>query len=198
MNSQQVRAAVLLSGGGRTLANILAHIEQGKLDLEISGVVSSRAKVGGVEVAKAAGIPVQVFLKKDYPGTAEHNLAINNWLSTQSPQIIILAGYLCWYQAPPRFTGPVVNIHPALLPRFGGQGYYGQKVHRAVLESGATESGCTVHLVDDQYDHGRILGQQRVPVLPDDDLLALAARVFAAECELYPRVLQKLCQDLRR
>jgi phosphoribosylglycinamide formyltransferase-1 len=110
--------------------------------------------------------------------------------------MIILAGYLCFYIQPEWFSGPVVNIHPALLPKYGGQGFYGDRVHEAVLAAGDTETGCTVHLVDDQYDHGGILGQKRVPVLPGDDVAALAERVFAAECELYPRMLSRLAADM--
>ncbi len=192
-----IRAVVLLSGGGRTLENLLERIAAGELDLHIAAVVSSRPGVRGLEVARAAGIPVAVFRRRDFPSIRAHNEALNAWLQPHRPRIIVLAGYLCFYQQPPGFEGFVVNIHPALLPRFGGKGYYGDRVHKAVLESGATESGCTVHLVDDQYDHGRILGQQKVEVRPGDDVPTLAARVFAAERELYPRVLQELVEDLR-
>ncbi len=89
-----------------------------------------------------------------------------------------------------------MNIHPALLPKYGGQGFYGDKVHQAVLAAGDTESGCTVHLVEPEYDSGRILGQRRVPVLASDDVGSLSARVFAAECELYPQVLAELARVL--
>ncbi len=197
MNGHRIRAAVLLSGGGRTLANLLEEIAAGRLDLRIAAVVASRPQAGGLDIAREAGIPTAVFRRRDYPTTAAHNEAINAWLQPHDPQLIILAGYLCFYQRPDWCGGYVVNIHPALLPRFGGKGFYGDRVHRAVLEAGESESGCTVHLVDDQYDHGRILGQQKVPVLPGDDVHSLAARVFAAECELYPRVLGRLAEDLR-
>lgn len=190
------RAVVLLSGGGRTLANLLAREADGQLPLTIEAVVSSRPGAGGIEVAREDGRPVAVFARRDYADPAAHNAAINDWLRQFDPQIIILAGYLCYYQKPTDFAGPVVNIHPALLPRFGGKGFYGQRVHEAVLAAGETESGCTVHLVDEVYDHGRILGQKRVPVLPGDTAADLAARVFAAECELYPAVLTKLVSDL--
>ena len=188
--------AVLLSGSGRTLENFFARIESGDLDLKVKAVVSSRGDVRGVEVARKHGVPCEVFRRKDFDSVADHNAAINDWLSGFAPDMIVLAGYLCFYVAPAGFTGPIVNIHPALLPRYGGKGYYGDRVHEAVLEAGDTESGCTVHLVDDQYDSGRILGQRRVPVLPDDDVQTLAARVFAAECELYPEVLARLAAEL--
>jgi len=191
-----VRAAVLLSGSGRTLENFLERIEAGTLPLEIVAVVSSRPDARGVDVARRAGVPVASFRRRDYPDVAAHNAAINAFLAPQAPQMIVLAGYLCLYAPPAGFTGPVVNIHPALLPKYGGQGCYGDKVHRAVLDAGETESGCTVHLVDDRYDSGRILAQRRVPVLSSDDVGSLAARVFAAECELYPEVLAALARSL--
>ncbi len=191
-----VRTAVLLSGSGRTLANFLERIAQGTLPLEIVAVVASRPDVRGLDVARAAGLPAASFRRRDYPDAAAHNAAINAWLVPYAPRIIALAGYLSLYEPPAGFTGPVVNIHPALLPRHGGQGYYGDRVHQAVLAAGDAESGCTVHLVDDRYDSGRILAQRRVPVLPHDDVGSLAARVFAAECELYPEVLAQLARDI--
>jgi len=191
-----VKVAVLLSGSGRTLENFLARQAAGKLPVEIVAVVSSRSDVRGVDVARDAALPVAVLRRKDYPDAAAHNTAINTWLAQYAPRIIALAGYLCYYIEPPGYQGLVVNIHPALLPRYGGKGYYGDRVHRAVLAAGDTTTGCTVHLVDAVYDNGRILGQQEVPVLPGDDVAALEARVFAAECELYPEVLTRLAADL--
>ncbi|MCK9995280.1 MAG: phosphoribosylglycinamide formyltransferase [Candidatus Krumholzibacteria bacterium] len=196
MEQDSVKVAVLLSGSGRTLENFLAKNAAGELAVDVAAVVSSRPDVRGVEVARAHGIPCGVFRRKDFDSIDAHNVAVNAWLESHGPRIIILAGYLCFYIQPKWFTGPVVNIHPALLPKYGGQGFYGDRVHEAVLAAGDSQTGCTVHLVDEQYDHGRILGQQKVPVLPDDDVSALAERVFAAECELYPRMLSLLAADL--
>lgn len=196
MTIPKARAAVLLSGSGRTLTNFIEKITAGVLPLEITAVVSSRSDVRGVEIARQAGIPCEVFRRKDFESVAAHNAAINNWLATFDVQLVVLAGYLCFYIPPPGFRGPVVNIHPALLPRYGGKGFYGDRVHQAVLDGGDTETGCTVHLVSDQYDEGMILGQRRVAVLPGDDVHTLAARVFEAECELYPEVLAGLVQNL--
>lgn len=191
-----VTAAVLLSGSGRTLANFLERIADGSLPLSIVAVVSSRGDVKGLDVARGAGLPLGVFRRKDYPDATAHNAAINAFLAPHAPRLIVLAGYLCRYDPPAGFPGPVVNIHPALLPKYGGQGFYGDKVHQAVLAAGDTESGCTVHLVEPEYDSGRILGQRRVPVLASDDVGSLAARVFTAECELYPQVLADLARSL--
>ena len=196
MSNQTVKVAVLLSGSGRTLENFLEKMAGGRLPIQVCAVVSSRGDVRGVEVARRAGLPVDVFRRKDYASAAQHNAAINAWLAPHGPQIIALAGYLCLYMAPEGFDGPVVNIHPALLPSYGGKGYYGDRVHKAVLAAGEKESGCTVHLVNDRYDEGAILEQTRVPVLADDDVHTLAARVFAAECELYPRVLARLAEEI--
>jgi len=190
------RVAVLLSGSGRTLANFLARIDAGDLPVEIVAVVSSRADARGVEIARDAGLPVAILRRKDFADAVAHHAAIAAWLEPYRPQIIALAGYMCHFTRPGWFEGPVVNIHPALLPKYGGQGFYGDRVHAAVLAAGDAESGCTVHLVDDVYDHGRILAQSRVPVLPGDDVHALADRVFAAECALYPRVLAELAREV--
>jgi formyltetrahydrofolate-dependent phosphoribosylglycinamide formyltransferase len=196
--AELVKVAVLLSGSGRTLENFLTRIEAGELPVRIVAVVSSRGDVRGVTVAREAGLPCGVFRRKEFESVAAHNRAINEWLAGFGPEMIALAGYLCFYIPPAGFDGPVVNIHPALLPKYGGQGYFGDRVHRAVLEAGDGETGCTVHLVDGQYDHGRILGQRRVPVLAGDDVGSLAERVFAAECELYPEILARLADDLRQ
>lgn len=195
MPPPKMPVAVLLSGSGRTLQNFLVKMEAGQLPLEIVAVVSSRPGVRGLDIAQETGIPTAVFPRKKYPSVEDHNQAINSWLAPRKPQAIILAGYLCFYIPPAKFPGPVVNIHPALLPKYGGQGFYGDRVHQAVLEAGDSETGCTVHLVSDRYDEGAILGQKRVPVRVGDDVPALARRVFEAECELYPEVLAHLARQ---
>ncbi len=196
MTPAPVPAAVLLSGSGRTLENFLTEIGAGRLPLEITAVVSSRGDVRGVEVAREAGLPLGIFRRADHAGLAAHNAAINDWLRPATPRLILLAGYLCFYQRPDWFDGPILNIHPALLPRYGGKGMYGHHVHEAVLAAGDTESGCTVHHVSEVYDGGEIVAQARVPVRPDDDADALAARVFAAECELYPEAVRRVIAGL--
>ncbi len=197
MAPSPVRLAVLLSGSGRTLENLLAWQRRGDLPVAFAGVVSSRAGVRGVDIARGAGLPVTVITRREFADFGAHNAAIAAWLEPRFPQVIALAGYLCYFVRPAWFTGPVVNIHPALLPKHGGQGMYGDRVHAAVLAAGERESGCTVHHVDEQYDRGPIIAQVRVPVLPGDDVPALAARVFAAERELYPRVLADLAREIQ-
>ncbi len=196
MSDRRVQVAMLLSGSGRTLSNFLDQIDSQDLPLEIVAVVSSRSDVRGVEIARKAGLPLKVFRRRAYADAAAHNVAQNAWLMTHNPQIIILAGYLCFYHRPDNFTGPILNIHPALLPKHGGQGMYGDRVHQAVLNAGDPETGCTVHHVTDIYDAGNIVAQQKVQVFPEDTADTLAARVFAAECDLYPKVVADLAHTI--
>jgi formyltetrahydrofolate-dependent phosphoribosylglycinamide formyltransferase len=184
------RLAVLLSGSGRTLDNLLERIASGRLAAEIAVVVSSRADVRGVSIAEAAGIPVVVCSPKHRP-FGEWSDEVFATCRQAGVDLVVMAGFLHLIRIPPDFTGRVINIHPSLLPAFGGQGFHGMHVHRAVLDRGCTVSGCTVHLVDDEYDHGRILLQKTVPVLPDDTAESLAARVFAAECDALPEAISR-------
>ncbi len=178
---------VLVSGGGTTLQNFIDRIAAGTLDARIGGVVSSKADAGGVERATRAGLPVAVESKG--PGFADRVWAA---VRTFAPDYVCLAGWLHLLPIPADFKGKVLNIHPALLPKFGGKGMYGRHVHEAVLAAGETESGCTVHFADDTYDTGEMILQKRVPVLPADTPETLAARVFAAECEAYPEAIRRL------
>jgi len=192
---RHLRLAVLLSGSGRTLENLLERIEAGKLPATVAVVVASRGDVRGVRIAERAGVPVRVLP----PG----GLAVDRWSESifavcrqARVDVVVMAGFLHLVRIPHDFSGRVINIHPSLLPAFGGQGFHGMHVHRAVLERGCTVSGCTVHLVDDEYDHGRVLLQQPVPVLPDDSPESLAARVFAAECQVLPEAIRRIAAGL--
>jgi phosphoribosylglycinamide formyltransferase 1 len=180
-----VRLVCLVSGGGTTLQNLLDRAADGSLPARVVGVVSSRADAFGVERAKRAGVPAVVAVRG--PGFAERV-----WDSVRSfaPELVCLAGWLHLLPIPADFRRRVLNIHPSLLPAFGGKGMYGRHVHEAVLAYGAKVSGCTVHFADDSYDTGPILVQRCVPVLDGDDPDALAARVFAAECEAYPEAIR--------
>jgi len=186
-----LRLAVLLSGSGRTLANLLDWIAADRLAATIEAVVSSRGDVRGVQIAERAGIPVTVLPPQGQPLT-DWSESVFATLRRASPDLVVMAGFLHLVEIPADFAGRVINIHPALLPAFGGKGYHGMHVHRAVIERGCTVSGCTVHLVDNEYDHGRILLQQTVPVLRDDSPESLAARVFAAECATLPEAINTI------
>jgi formyltetrahydrofolate-dependent phosphoribosylglycinamide formyltransferase len=189
MNRAPLRLAVLLSGGGRTMANIADRIGAGDLDASIVLVISSRRDAPGIERARQRHLPVRVAARADFPRDGARHDAITAWLLERDAGLVCLAGYLPWLRVDPPLRGRVMNIHPALLPDFGGRGMYGQRVHRAVLAAGRTVSGCTVHFVDDQYDHGPIILQRTCPVLPGDDEHTLAQRVFQEECIAYPQAI---------
>jgi phosphoribosylglycinamide formyltransferase 1 len=185
-----VRLAVLLSGGGTTLQNLLDRIAAGTLCAEIAAVISSRADAAGLERARRAGVPDLVVARKAHADAGRFNDALHAALAPLAVDLVVLGGFLSLFQPRARYAGRVMNIHPALIPAFCGSGFYGHRVHAAVIESGVRVSGCTVHFADDQYDHGPIILQGTVPVLDDDTPETLAARVHALECELYPEAIR--------
>ena len=187
-----VHLGVLLSGSGRTLQNLIDRIAAGTLDARIEVVVSSNPEAFGLERARKAGIPAAIVARKPFRDPESHSRAVTEALEQRPLDLVILAGYIHLYLFPQKWAGRVLNIHPALLPQFGGKGFYGHKVHEAVLASGARESGCTVHFADHQYDTGAIILQRKVPVLAGDTADALAERVFQAECEAYPEAIRKV------
>ena len=181
-----LRLGVLISGGGRSLQNFIDLSEAGRLKARVVKVVSSRRDAGGLERARRHGIPAAVVRRRDFESTQAFSDAVTAELAAEDVQLIAMAGFLSLYRIPDRYAGRVMNIHPALLPLFGGHGFYGDRVHRAVLECGCKVSGCTVHFADNEYDNGPIIVQKAVPVLEDDDEHTLAARVFEQEKEAYP------------
>jgi formyltetrahydrofolate-dependent phosphoribosylglycinamide formyltransferase len=150
--------------------------------------------VHGIDRARARKIPAAVVDYKKFADDKAFSAAVTHELDKHPVDLVIMAGFIRRYLYPSKFEGRVLNIHPALLPEFGGKGYYGHRVHEAVLKSGAKESGCTVHLADLHYDKGQILLQKRVPVLPGDSPDTLAARVFQAECEAYPEAIRRMAE----
>ena len=188
--TRPVRLAVLLSGSGTTMQNFIDRIAAGRLAAEIVVAIASRADAGGLERARAAGIPALAVPRRAYPDVAAFNDALHVELARYEFDLILLAGFLSPFQLRGRYDGRVLNIHPALIPAFCGHGFYGARVHRAVLDAGVKVSGCTVHFADDQYDHGPIILQGVVPVLDDDTPERLAARVHALENELYPEAVR--------
>jgi len=170
------------------------------LDARVVAVVSSVPGVRGLDIAEAAGIPAFALRRRDHPDDAAFSAAIYAALAPFRPDLILLAGFLRRLVVPEAWTGRILNIHPALLPESSaaGPGFYGDRVHAAVLAAGAIESGATVHVVDNEYDHGPVVQRTVVPVLPDDTPATLAARVFAAECALYPAAIARYWQDRTR
>lgn len=185
-----LRLAVLLSGSGRTLENLAKAIRSGRLAAEIAGVVSSRRDAYGLVRAKRLHLPAAVVRPRDFPTRRAFWAATAKALDALEPDLVVMAGYFCFWRIPRRYAGRVVNIHPSLLPAFGGKGCYGDLVHQRVLAAGVPATGCTVHLVDNVYDHGPVLAQRRVRVRKGDTPHGLAKRVFREECRLYPEVLQ--------
>lgn len=185
MSSERHPIGVMLSGSGRTLVNLCDRIDAGRLDARIALVIASRECLGA-QRARERGVPTIVE-----PGDIERD-RLGSLLRDHGVRWVVLAGYLRLLRVPPGYEGRIVNIHPALLPSFGGKGMYGDRVHRAVLEHGCKVTGCTVHLCDDRYDTGPIVAQAACEVLDDDTPESLAARVFALECEVYPRALGAL------
>jgi len=183
--SRPARLAVMLSGGGRTLLNLIDRISRGELAAQISLVIASR-DCKGADLARERGLRTRVI------GGVIPRATLGDMLRDAAVDWVALAGYLNLVEIPEGYEGRIVNIHPALLPAFGGPGMYGDRVHRAVLETGCKVTGCTVHLCDDRYDTGPILAQRTCDVLDDDTAETLGARVFAAECELYPATLASL------
>jgi phosphoribosylglycinamide formyltransferase-1 len=189
-----IRLAVLLSGAGTSLQNILNRIADGRLNAEVVAVISNNANAFGLERAKGAKIPAYVVDRKETGSLAEFSERIFTHCRQAQADLVCLAGFLQLIEVPDDFLGRVMNIHPALIPAFCGKGFYGHHVHEAVLAYGAKVSGCTVHFADNQYDHGPIILQRSVSVLDDDTPDSLSARVFAAECEAYPEAIQLFAQ----
>jgi formyltetrahydrofolate-dependent phosphoribosylglycinamide formyltransferase len=181
---------VLISGGGTTLINILEYIKQGRLNAEVALVISSLSTVAGVERAKNAGLDVKIVRKKDYSDIDEFSKRIEEQLVAANVDLVIQGGWLCLWKIPARYENRVMNIHPALLPSFGGQGMWGHHVHEAVLKAGCKVSGCTVHFCTNEYDKGPIIVQRACQVKDDDTPETLAARVFEQECIAYPQAIR--------
>ncbi len=193
---QPLRLGVLIGGGGRTLINLHEHIQRGDLHASIDLVIASREDLPGVARARERGLETRVIDPRTHAGghgsverANEAILAALRQAKGGSVDLVVLAGYIRHVPIPLDFAGRVVNIHPALLPSFGGKGMYGRHVHEAVLAHGCKVSGCTVHFVDEVYDNGPILLQRCCPVLEGDTPDTLAARVFEEEKIAYPAAL---------
>jgi phosphoribosylglycinamide formyltransferase-1 len=189
---QGLPIAVLISGGGTTLRNFVEKVRAGMLPVEIRLVISSNPQARGLDYAQEANIPALVVEKHKCQSDAAFSEAVFGPCRDAGVKYVVMGGFLKHVLIPPDFENRVVNIHPALLPAFGGRGMYGLAVHQAVLDAGLKTSGCTVHFVDNEFDHGPILLQRQVPVLNGDTAESLQARVFAAECEAYPEALSQL------
>ena len=192
----KIRLAVLLSGSGTTLQNMVDCIGAGTLDAQVELVIASRAGLKGSDRARNAGLNHVVLPRREYADVASYSSAVFRHIHDVNPDLICFAGWLCLLDLPQRWLGRAMNIHPSLLPSFGGKGMHGHHVHEAVLNHGCKVSGCTVHFVDNTYDTGPIIVQRSCPAMDSDTPDTLAARVFEQEKLAYIEAIQ-LFQDGR-
>ena len=187
----RLRIGVLASGGGSNLQAIIDAVADGRLDAEIVLVISNNSRSTALKRARDAGIPATHISGATHP---DPDAAIADALANRGVELAALAGYMkkLGARALGRFPNRVVNIHPALLPKFGGRGMYGGRVHAAVLAAGERETGVTVHLANGEYDRGPIIAQSRLPVFADDTPETLAARVLEREHVFYPEILRRI------
>jgi len=194
----KIRLAVFVSGSGSNLQSIMDRCAEGYIPGEVVLVVSNKKNAYGLVRAEEAGIPGVVHRRKSFSDGETADRHLLDLLDKYRVDIIALAGYL--KMIPPRiidkYRGRIVNIHPALLPKYGGKGMYGIRVHKAVVEAREKESGATIHLVDEIYDHGKILAQEKVPVNPQDTPEDVAARVLEVEHKLYPKAIRELAEKI--
>jgi formyltetrahydrofolate-dependent phosphoribosylglycinamide formyltransferase len=187
--SNMLNLAILISGSGTTLQNLIDKINDKTLNANIQIVISSAPDTYGIKRAEQNNIPVAIAQRKGYNNSEIFSNTIINEIEKYSVDLIILAGFLHLFKIPDKYTGKVMNIHPGLIPSFCGKGYYGHHVHEAVIESGVKVSGCTVHFVDNEYDCGPIIIQRVVQVHEDDSPETLAQRIFKEECIAYPEAI---------
>lgn len=185
------RLAVLVSGGGRSLENLAQLCAAGELEAEIGLVLCNVPTAFALERAQRLGLESVVVDHRQHADAASFSAAVFREIDPRAIDLVVLAGFLRLLILPEHWLGRVLNIHPALLPRHGGKGFYGERVHRAVLAAGERESGCTVHYVTNEYDRGEIVLQRRVPVLPGDDEHTLGARVFEEERLALPEAIRR-------
>jgi formyltetrahydrofolate-dependent phosphoribosylglycinamide formyltransferase len=191
--AQRLRVAVLLSGNGTSLENLLEHIDRG-LPAETVVVISSKEDAFGLERARRRGIPAVAVPRKALRDLDAFNDALHAELARHEIDLIALLGFLSLFQLRGKYEGRVINVHPALIPAFSGAGFFGQRVHEAVLAKGVKVTGATVHFTDDEYDRGPILLQEAVPVLEGDTPERLAARVQACERRLVPEAIRLIAE----
>jgi formyltetrahydrofolate-dependent phosphoribosylglycinamide formyltransferase len=180
------------------LQNLLDRCRDGRLRAQLVQVISSHAGVFALERAREASIPGAVVNRKEAGSAEEFSRRIFALCRQARADLVCMAGFLQLLPIPDDFLGRVMNIHPALIPAFCGKGFYGNRVHESVLAAGVKVTGCTVHLADNQYDHGPIILQRTVPVLDNDTPASLAARVFQEECEAYPEAIRLFAEDRLR
>lgn len=193
-----LKIAVLISGSGTTLQNIIDCCASGELDGEVVCVYASRADAYGLTRAENSGIPNGAIPRKGYSSADDFSDAIWTQVNPHEPDLVVLAGFMSLIHVPDRYEGRIMNVHPALIPSFCGKGMYGHHVHQAVLDYGVKITGVTVHYVNEEYDNGPIILQSTVPVEEGDTADSLAERVQAEEREIYPKAIQLFAENRLR
>jgi phosphoribosylglycinamide formyltransferase-1 len=190
LEQRRPRIAVLLSGSGTSLENLLEEIDSGSVPGRVCVVLASKANAFGLERARRRGIPALAVPRKEFPGVGVFNDALHAALAPHDPELVLLLGFLSPFETRGRYDRRAINVHPALVPAFCGRGFYGRRVHEAVLAAGVRVSGATVHFVDAEYDHGPIILQEAVAVRDEDTPETLAVRVQAVERQLVPEAVR--------
>ena len=196
--TRRLPIAVLISGGGTTLKNLLDQSRLGKLDIDVRLVVSSTAKATGLDFARERTVPICIVERHRCDSDDAFSRPIFDSCRSHGAELVVMGGFLKFLPIPPDFVNRVMNIHPSLIPAFCGPGFYGLRVHQAVLENGTKVSGCTVHFVDNQYDHGPIILQRTVEVRDNDKPETLQQRVFEQECQAYPDAIRLFAEGRLR
>ena len=191
-----VNISVLFSGGGRTVLNILDYIERDELDANIVQTIASHSNIAGINLLAERGLDV-LIARNENSTPEEGDAIVQMWLDETKPDLILLCGYLRLLIIEPWMENRILNIHPALLPKYGGKGMYGMQVHEEVIRNGEIETGCTVHFVDEEYDHGTTILQRKCQVDQNDTPQIIADRVFKLECEAYPTAIQLIAEQLK-
>ena len=198
MSARPLRIAVLLSGNGTSLENLFERIDAGEVSGEVVVVISSKRKAFGLERARRRGVPAVAVPRKRFSDVVAFEDALHAALAKYDVDLVALLGFRSLFPLRGKFEGRTINTHPALIPAFCGTGFYGRRVHEAVLASGVKVTGATVHFVDEQYDHGPIILQEAVPVLEGDTADSLAARVMAVERRLVPEAIRLFAEGRLR
>ncbi len=189
---------VFASGSGTNFQSIIDAVKNGKISAHIAGLITDKPDIGAIRRARNNDIPVQIISPQDYSSQTDFASSLLKQLEAWEAHLIVLAGYLKKIPDSVIHTFPdrILNIHPALLPKYGGKGFYGMNVHRAVIEADEKESGCTIHIVTEEFDEGPILAQAKVPVKKEDTPETLAKRILEEEHKLYPRTIQNHLKKL--
>lgn len=186
----------MISGGGTTLKNLIAVRKNERLLADIAWVISSNPEAKGLLFANEDSIPTSVIERNTFESVENFSDAIFATCTAAEVDLVVMGGFLKRVTIPSAYENKVINIHPSLIPAFSGKGFYGARVHKAVIDYGCKVSGCTVHFVDDQYDHGPIIAQKSLAVAKDESPNTLASRVFELECQLYPEAINLIARGM--